>query len=125
MSEKDGAISDLLPEESAGLSLSLTPGLSALLTVFGVVVSALVLAGVGYALDFHRQEVVVTVVSLAVLIFLGVGYALFRAMIAATNRDENAGNATTHPAFLLLFVFLAFLVAVYLAFLYSTFYMYL
>lgn len=111
MSEEEATPSDRLQELSGGFSI----GQQAAVATAGAVLTGALLAVVGLVLDLGRNQVLVALACLVLLVLVAVVYAFFRAMMLSA--DESDGDplvALTYPLFPALYLLLAIAVGLFI-----------
>ncbi|WP_117594549.1 hypothetical protein [Haloprofundus halophilus] len=105
-------------------ALSVSNGLSANQKAAAITASGLlagVLLGVmGYAFQFDRNDVIIGVAALGLVVFAAVVFAVVRAMIISAEMEDDGTvlDAVRHPLFAALFVSLAIACGAFLSVIY-------
>lgn len=105
-------------------ALSISDGLSAnakaaAITVSGLL-TGLLLGVMGYMFQFNRDDVIVGVAALGLVVFASVVFAVVRAMIISAEMEDDGTvlDAARHPLFAALFVSLAIACGAFLSVIY-------
>lgn len=110
MSEHESTTGGRVQELASGFS----PGQQAGVATAASLVTGGLLAALGLALDLTRDEVIVAVAGLGLLVLVGVVHAFFRAMLLSAEESEgDPFTALTYPLFPVLFLFLAVAVGLF------------
>jgi hypothetical protein len=113
MSEEEATPRDRLQELSGGFSI----GQQAAVATAGAVLTGALLAVIGLVLDLGRDQVLVGLAALGLLVLIAVVYAFFRAMmVSAEESDGDPLVALTYPLFPALYLFLAIAVGLFVGF---------
>ncbi|KTG09081.1 hypothetical protein AUR64_14885 [Haloprofundus marisrubri] len=92
---------------------------AAAITVSGLL-AGLVLGAMGYMFQFNRDDVIVGVAALALVVFASVVFAVVRAMIISAELEDDGTvlDAARHPLFAALFISLAIACGAFLSVVY-------
>ena len=113
MSNSELTLQDRIRERTDEMTVGQLAGLA----TGSAVTLGVLLALVGLALDLNRNEVIVLVSGLALVAFVGMSHAFFRAMFLGAKREEGGtpADAMTYPLFPALLVLVAIAVGIFIS----------
>ncbi|SNZ05552.1 hypothetical protein SAMN06269185_0889 [Natronoarchaeum philippinense] len=95
-------ISDMTPEQLAAVS------------IFGALLTGGVFSMIGLQLNVGRYQAALVIIGLLLVILIGTVFAVMRAMVISAEKDgDNPLDALTNPLFVVLFLFVAIAVSVF------------